>query len=178
LSEFFDVVFAILLCVTALISAAVTDWFAAFCEGPKHLRRFTFYLLGGVSFALAGVFLVTYPNVSLGWLVLIAAAHALAFGVFGIAFVWKAAGEHRVVYTLSGLSILFSVAMTVLTAFHYDRFATLALGAYACFVGVKMLFLAWHSHRADRAADEPWAADHQSASALPGVASPITATKH
>jgi len=38
--------------------------------------------------------------------------------------------------------------MTAWIKYLDDRSATAVLGAYLCFVGIKMLFLAWNGHRA------------------------------
>ena len=145
-----DVALAIGLSAGALILAALSDWFAAFRAGLKHFHQLKFYLLGGAAFALAGVTLILYTKVTLEWLVLLASFHALASGVFGIVFAWKAKHhkqERLILYLFSGLSVLFAVAMAALIEYQHDRSATLTLGAYMCFVGVKMFFFSRHFHR-------------------------------
>jgi len=152
-----DVALAIGLSSAALILAALSDWFAAFRAGLKHFHQLKFYLLGGAASALAGVTLILYTKVTLEWLVLLASLHALAAGVFGFVFAWKAKHhkqERPALYLFSGLSLVFAVAMAALIEYQRDRSATLTLGAYMCFVGVKMFFFSWHFHRLRRTADK------------------------
>ena len=158
LSEIADVAVAIVLSAAALILAALCDWFAAFRAGLKHLHQLKFYLLGGSLFALAGAMLVMYTRVvTLEWLVLLAAVHASASGVFGIVLAGKAKHhrkERLALYLFGGLSILFAAAMASLIGYQRDRSATLTLGAYMCFVGGKVFFYSWHFHRLRRIADK------------------------
>lgn len=152
-----DVAVAIVLSAAALILAALSDWSAAFRAGLKHFHQLKFYLLGGTACALAGVILAMYMKVTLEWLVVMASLHALAFGVTGIVCAWKAKHhklERLVLYLFSGLSIFFAVAMVALIGYQRDRSATLTLGAYMCFVGVKMCVYSRHFHRLRRTADK------------------------
>lgn len=149
LFEAFAVLIAVLLSAAALILAAITDWFAALTAGMKKLHRVTFYLLSGIAFALAGVFLGSYPLVTMQWLVIFAVVHALAFGIF--AFLYAARAHHhvrkrRAMYLFGTISILFSGTMAGMVRNLDDPSATGVLGWYLCFVGMKMLFVAW----------EPW----------------------
>ena len=147
------IVIAVTLAAAALVLAGIADWFAAFNEGAKHLHRLTFYLLSGLALALAGVFLGIYSQVSMRRLVIFAAIHAIAFGVLALALTGRAsrhALERRGIYLFGTLSIVFSGAMTGLAGQMDERAATTTLGVYFCFVGTKLLFLAWISHRAAR----------------------------
>ena len=79
--EVFAVVVAIVLAAAALILDAITDWFAALGTDMKNVHRIMFYLLAGVAFTLAGVFLGYYPAVYMQWLLAFTAVHALVFGI-------------------------------------------------------------------------------------------------
>ena len=150
LAEVVDIAVAIVLFAAALIFAGISDWFAAFGGGLKHLHRFVFYALAGTALALAGAFLVVYPRTTLKWLVLLASAHALSFGVFALLSARKAS-HHRLhsrsLYILGAVSLLFSALMATLIVSGQNRSTTLVLSAYVCFVGMKMLVLAWRVHR-------------------------------
>lgn len=150
LFEALAVIGAIMLATVALVLAAITDWFAAFSAGMKSAHRLTFYLLAGIAFALAGLFIGYYPDVYLRWLVAFAALHALIFGISAFAFALSAHHhklERRAMYVFGTGSVLFSGAMAGWIAFLDDRSAIALLGAYLFFVGTKLLFFAWSSHR-------------------------------
>jgi hypothetical protein len=158
LVELIDVVVAIMLSAAALILAGVTDWYAAFGEGTKHIRRLTFYFLAGTGLVLVGIFLVANPRTNLEWLVLLASAHAFAFGAFALFSVWKV--RHRKLdpgslFTLGVISIICSACLTFFTESGCDRSATLALGAYLCFVGAKMLYFARRTYSFEGSSDDP-----------------------
>lgn len=155
--EALAVVIAILLAAMALILAAVADWFAAWSEGTKHLHRLTFYLCAGLALALAGVFLGTYSQVTVQWLVLLAAIHALVFGFLGFTLAWKEnhhALERRSMYIFATISVLFSALMAALFEQLDDPSATTMLGIYLCFVAAKQFFLAWDFHRIARVTEK------------------------
>lgn len=155
--EVLAVVIAVMLAAMALIVAAVADWFAAWSEGTKHLHRLTFYLFAGFALALAGVFLGTYSQVTMQWLVLLAAIHAFVFGSLGFTLAWKAnhhALERRSMYAFSTISVLFSALMAALFKQLDDPSATTMLGIYLCFVAAKQLFLAWDFHRIARVTEK------------------------
>jgi hypothetical protein len=158
LVEVIDVVVAIMLSAAALILAGVTDWFAAFGEGTKHLRRLTFYLLAGTGLALVGIFLVAYPRTNLEWLVLLASAHAFAFGAFALFSVWKI--RHRKLDPSSllifgAISMIFSAYLIFFIESSRDRSATLALGGYLCFVGAKTLYFARRAYGFEENSEDP-----------------------
>ncbi|HTY83998.1 MAG TPA: hypothetical protein VMB19_07255 [Silvibacterium sp.] len=145
--EAIAVVIAVLVASTALMLGALADWVAAWGEGTKHLQRSVFYLLSGVAFATAGAFLGIYAPISLQWLILLAAIHAFAFGMLGIVIGLRAkrhGWEQRAVFLFGAVSIAFSGAMTALARQLDNRSVTCLLGIYFCFVGVKLLFLAWN----------------------------------
>ena len=150
LFEALAVVAAILLAAAALVLAAITDWFAAFSAGVKSAHRLTFYLLAGIAFALAGIFIGYYPKIYLQWLVAFAALHALIFGVSAFMFVFTT-GHHKLerslMLVLGVFSVLFSGIMAAWIVYLNDRKAVALLGAYLLFVGVKLLIFAWNSHR-------------------------------
>ncbi|MBT9333381.1 hypothetical protein [Paracidobacterium acidisoli] len=167
---------AILLSAAALILAAITDWFAALTAGMKKLHRVTFYLLAGIAFALAGIFLGAYPLVPLQWLVIFAIIHALAFGISALAYAARA-GHHsqkrRAMYFFGAVSILFSGAMAGLIRNPTDSSATAILGWYLCFVGAKMLFFAWEARPVRFMPDsprQPEEKDRQTRSAIQSAA--------
>ncbi len=152
-SQFFEaaaIVIAILLSAGALLLAAIVEWFAAFSEWMKHVHRLTFQLLAGVAFALAGVFLGYYPQITLQWLVGFAAIYALASGISAFSFAFKAKHHPRergLMYIFGTASVLFSGIMAGLSRNMDNPLAIASLGAYLCLVGTKMLFFAWDFHR-------------------------------
>jgi uncharacterized membrane protein HdeD (DUF308 family) len=146
--EAFAVIGALMLSAAALILAAITDWFAAFTSGMKSIHRITFYLLAGIAFALAGIFVGSYPTVYLQWLVVFAALHALAFGISALVFALNARHDRfarRSMWLFGTISVLFSGTMAGWIKYLDDRTAITLLGLYLCFVGLKMLYLAWNS---------------------------------
>jgi hypothetical protein len=150
LFEALAVVAAIMLATAALVLAAIIDWFAAFSAGTKSAHRITFYLLAGMAFALAGVFIGYYPAIYMQWLVGFAALHALVCGTSAFAFVLTA--EHhqlgrRTMALFGTCSTLFSGALAAWIPYLNDQSAIALLGGYLSFVGVKLLFFAWNSHR-------------------------------
>jgi MFS family permease len=148
--EAIAVVLAILMASAALILGALADWVAAWGEGTKHLQRSAFYLLSGLVFATAGVFLGMYAPISLAWLLLLAAIHALAFGLLGIVIALRAkrhGWEQRAVLLFGAVSVTFSGAMAGLARQLENRDAAGLLGVYFCFVAAKLFFLAWNLHR-------------------------------
>jgi len=148
--EAIAVVVAILMASTALILGALADWVAAWGEGTAHLQRAAFYLLSGLAFATAGAFLSVYAPISLEWLVLLAALHALVFGLLGVAIALRAkrhGWERRLVFLFGAASVAFSGVMAGLARHLENREASGLLGAYFCFVGVKLFFLTWNLHR-------------------------------
>jgi MFS family permease len=150
LFEAVAVIIALLMASKALILGALADWVAAWGEGTKHLQRSTFYLLSGLAFATVGVFLGVYAPLSLQWLILLAAIHALAFGLLGIVIALRAKGhgwERRAVFLFGAVSIVFSGTMAGLARQLENRSATALLGVYFCFVGVKLFFLAWNLYQ-------------------------------
>lgn len=150
LFEALAVVAAILLATAALVVAAVTDWFAAFSTGARGAHRLTYYLLAGMAFALAGLFIGYYPAVYMQWLVGFAALHALVFGVSAFTYVFTAQ-QHRLervaMAVLGTCSIIFSGTLTAWIPYLDDRSAIAILGAYLFFIGIKLSFFAWNSHR-------------------------------
>jgi uncharacterized membrane protein HdeD (DUF308 family) len=123
----------------------------------KHLHRLTFYLLAGLAFALTGVFLGIYSEVSMRRLVVLAAIHALAFGVVALAFTSRASRhvlERTTIYLFGAVSIVLSGAMTGLARQLDEPAATTVLGTYFCFVGIKLLFLSWISYRLLRSTEK------------------------
>lgn len=150
LFEALAVVTAVMLATAALVLAAITDWFAAFSAGMRSAHRIVFYLLAGMAFALAGLFIGYYPAVYLQWLVGLAALHALIFGTSAFVFVFTAEHhrlERRVMAAFGTCSVVFSGALAAWIPYLTDRLAVALLGAYLCFIGTKLLFFAWNSHR-------------------------------
>lgn len=181
LFEAIAITIAILLSAAALILAAITDWFAAFSEGITHLHRFTFYALGGLAFVLTGFFLGYYPQVSMQVLVWFAVIHALAFGVSALAFAFKAHHhplERRAMYLFGTASVVFSGVMAGWVRDLDNLSATAVLGWYLCFVGVKMLFFAWDSHRTAAITDRLWLPGGKRTCVLHTTPLPTNATKH
>jgi hypothetical protein len=147
LYEAIAVVIAILMASAALLLAALADWVAAWGEGTRNLQRAAFYLLSGLAFATAGAFLGIYAPISLEWLVLLAALHALVFGLLGVAIAVRAkrdGWEKHTIFVFGATSIVFSGLMTALARHLQNRSATEVVGIYFCFVGVKLFFLAWN----------------------------------
>jgi MFS family permease len=151
---FFDAVaaaIAILLSMAALILAAITDWFAAFSEGMKNVHRLAFYLIAGVALAITGLVLGFAPQVTMQWLLILAAIHALAFGIS--AFVSAArekilSTRRSSMYLFGTISVLFSGVITAIAGSELDNpSAAAVLGTYLGFVGLKMLYVAWNLDR-------------------------------
>jgi len=148
--EAIAVVVAILMASTALILGALADWVAAWGEGTKHLQTSAFYLLSGLTFATAGAYLGMYAPISLEWLILLAAIHALAFGLLGLTIAVRAqrnGWERVLVFLFGAMSVAFSGALAGLARQIDNRQATGLLGVYFLFVGVKLFFLSWNLHR-------------------------------
>ena len=145
--ETIAVAIAIVLSTGALILAAIADWFAAFGEGRKQLHRVVFYGLAGLILAATGVVLGYYPEVTMQWLLVLAAFHAFVFGALALMSAPRAAQQplrRRYMYIFGSISILFS---GMITGFGITDFgnpsATALLGTYLCFMGVKMFLFAW-----------------------------------
>ncbi|HUY82507.1 MAG TPA: hypothetical protein VMU92_12355 [Acidobacteriaceae bacterium] len=150
LFEALAVVAVIMLAAVALVLAAITDWFAAFSTGMRSAHRLTFYLLAGMAFALAGLFIGYYPAVYMQWLVGFAALHALVFGAWSFTFAFTGQDhrmERRAMAAFGTVSVLFSGALAAWVPYLNDQTAVALLGAYLFFVGIKLLFFAWNSHR-------------------------------
>jgi MFS family permease len=150
LFEAIAVVIAVLMASTALILGALADWVAAWGEGTKTLQRSTFYLLSGLAFATAGAFLGVYAPFSLQWLILLAAIHALAFGLLGLVIALRSkrpGWNRRAVFLFGATSVVFSGTLAGLARQLDNRNATGVLGVYFCFVGLKLFFLAWNLRR-------------------------------
>jgi uncharacterized membrane protein HdeD (DUF308 family) len=159
LAEAIAVTIAILISAASLILAAITDWFAALSEGMKHVQRLIFYLLAGLALALAGFTIAYYPEVTMQWLVALAAVHALMFGISGFAFAFRARHhplERRAMYIFGSLSVAISGLMGALARDIGDRSATDLLGTYLCFLAVKQLFLAWDLQRKVSISKQSW----------------------
>lgn len=154
LFDIFSIVIAILLTAAALILAAVADWSAAWGEGTKHLRRLVFYLFAGLAFALTGIFLGFYSRSTLQLICVLAAIHALVFGLLGIVLARRTRPHQaeRFVLSLLGIvSILFSGTVAGLVPTLDDRSATTILGAYMCFVALKLFYMAWTTRKMAKA---------------------------
>ncbi len=155
-----DVVVAILLTVAALVVSALADWIAALGEGVEHFRRFTFYLLVGLGLLMAGGFLVYSHYRTLALMLMFAAAHALIYSmsVFSFQLSHLHRAHHRgLLYLSAGISLAFAVAMAAFATADSNKLATALIGAYLCFVAVRMLHQSWrlfgvlrhHSHLAE-----------------------------
>jgi MFS family permease len=150
LFEALAVVGAVMLATAALALAAITDWFAAFSAGVKSAHRLIFYLLAGMAFALAGLFIGYTPHVYMEWLVGFVALHALVFGTSAFTFVFTTEHhklERRAMAAFGTVSILLSGGFTAWLPHLTDQTAIALLGVYLFFVGIKLLFFAWNSHR-------------------------------
>jgi MFS family permease len=144
------VVMAVLMASAALILGALADCAAAWGEGTRYLQRAAFYLLSALAFAIAGAFLGVYAPLSLQWLILLAAIHALVFGLLGLAIALRAkrdGWERRLVFLFGMISVAFSAVLAALARHLNNRESTGLLGIYFCFVGAKLFFLAWNLHR-------------------------------
>jgi hypothetical protein len=154
--EVFDVVdvgVAILLTVAALIVAALADWIAALGEGVEHFRRFTFYLLMGLGLLMVGSFLAYSHYRTLALMLSFAGVHALvyAMSVFSFQLSHLHRAHHRgLLFVSGGVSLLFAIAMITFATSDNDKLATLLIGAYLCFVGVRMLHQSWRLHEVFR----------------------------
>ena len=136
-----DVVVAVMLTV-----AALADWIAALGEGAEHFRRFTFYLLMGLGLLMAVGFLVYSHYRTLALMLTFAAAHALIYSmsVFSFQLSHLHRAHHRgLLYLSAGISLAFAVAMAAFATADSNKLATALIGAYLCFVGVRMLHQSW-----------------------------------
>jgi len=147
--EVFDVVdvgIAIVLTVAALIVAALADWIAALGEGVEHFRRFAFYLLCGFGLLMSCAFLAYSHYRTLALMLSFAGVHALvyAMSVFSFQLSHLHRAHHRgLLFVSGGVSLLFAIAMITFATSDNDKLATLLIGAYLCFVGVRMLHQSW-----------------------------------
>ena len=147
--EAFDIVdvgVAILLTLAALVVSALADWIAALGEGVEHFRRFTFYLLLGLGVLMAGGFLVYSHYRTLALMLMFAAVHALVYSmsVFSFQLSHLHRAHHRgLLYLSAGISLVFAVAMAAFATSDNDKVATALVGAYLCFVAVRMLHQSW-----------------------------------
>jgi hypothetical protein len=147
--EVFDVVdvgVAVGLTLVALVLAALADWLAALGEGVEHFRRFTFYLLCGLGLLIACGFLVYAHYRTLALMLMFAAAHALVHGMSVFSF--RLGDLHRphhrrMAYVAGGISLIFAVAMAAFATSDNDKLAAGLIGAYLCFVSLRMLQQAW-----------------------------------
>jgi hypothetical protein len=146
LYEVFAVGIAIVISAVSLILAGITDWVAAFSEGMKHAHRLVFYLLAGLFLVLAGITIGYYSQITMKWLVIFAAVHALAFGMSALAFAFKARLHHlerRVAYIVATISVAFSAVMAESADRSGQRSAISMLATYLCFLGARLLLLVW-----------------------------------
>lgn len=154
--EVFDIVdvgIAILLSVAALIVAALADWIAALGEGVEHFRRFTFYLLGGLGLLMGGAFLTYSHYRTLALMLSFAGVHALVYSmsVFSFQLSHLHRAHHRgLLYVSGGVSLLFAITMIAFATSDDDKLATALIGAYLCFVALRMLHQAWRLHEVFR----------------------------
>jgi uncharacterized membrane protein YfcA len=148
-----DVGIAIMLTVAALIITALADWIAALGEGVEHFRRFAFYLLCGLGLLMACAFLVYSHYRTLALMLSFAGVHALvyAMSVFSFQLSHLHRAHHRgLLFVSGGVSLLFAIAMIFFATSNDDELATLLIGAYLCFVGVRMLHQSWRLHEVFR----------------------------
>ena len=141
-----NVVVAVMLTVAALVVAALADWIAALGEGAEHFRRFTFYLLIGLGLLMAVGFLDHSHYRTLALMLTFAAAHALIYSmsVFSFQLSHLHRAHHRgLLYLSAGISLAFAVAMAAFATADSNKLATALIGAYLCFVGVRMLHQSW-----------------------------------
>ncbi len=148
-----DVGIAIMLTVAALIITALADWIAALGEGVEHFRRFAFYLLCGFGLLMACAFLAYSHYRTLALMLSFAGVHALvyAMSVFSFQLSHLHRAHHRgLLFLAGGVSLLFAIAMIFFATSNNDELATLLIGAYLCFVGVRMLHQSWRLHEVFR----------------------------
>ena len=140
-----DVGVATLLAVVALVVSALADWIAALGEGVEHFRRFGFYLLCGLGLLLGGGFLVYSHYRTLALMLTFTAVHALvhSMSIFAFQLSHHRAHHRGLAYAAATVSLLFAVAMAAFATADNDKLATALVGAYLCFVGLRMLHQAW-----------------------------------
>ena len=108
------------------------------CMGgrSKHLNRLTLPVCWACFPALAGAFLGIYLPFSMQWLLLLAALHALFFGLLSFSLAWKAKHtggfERRAMYLFGAASVIFPAAMVVSATRLDNRGAAAILGVYFC----------------------------------------------
>jgi hypothetical protein len=144
-----DVGIAIMLTVAALIVGALADWIAALGEGVENFRRFAFYLLSGFGLLMACAFLAYSHYRTLALMLSFAGVHALvyAMSVFSFQLSHLHRAHHRgLLFVSGGVSLVFAIAMIFFATSDNDELATLLIGAYLCFVGVRMLHQSWRLH--------------------------------
>jgi Short repeat of unknown function (DUF308) len=145
--EALSVAITVVLAAAALILAGLTDWAAAFSEGIKHMHRLAFYLLSGLALAIAGFLTGTFTVITLRWLTGLAALHALVFGIYAVALAARAchpARDRGQMAVVGALSVMFSALLAAQSIGFEDTSATVLMGSYLCFLGAKMLLLAWN----------------------------------
>ncbi|MBT9330793.1 hypothetical protein [Paracidobacterium acidisoli] len=139
------ILIAVILSAASLLIAAVTDWAAAFATEVARLHKIIYYMLTGALLAVMGFYIATFPDRTMRIMLLMAAAHAAAMVLWSAFYLFHrghTAGA-RASILIPGLGSLAFVVVFIRLQQTGDREATGLLGAYAAFIGAKMLFLAW-----------------------------------
>ena len=155
--EVMAVVVAVLVCATGLVLGALSDLLAAYYENRQHGRWLIIYLSAGLLLVAVGAIIGVTPEVSMRWLLVLGAAHAVVFGAFGLVLSWKARHHpmDRTLLLITGsMSLAFGAWMGSQVRGADNRSATLLLGLYLSFLGGKMFVFAWNAYRLQRLAEE------------------------
>jgi hypothetical protein len=145
LFDIIAVVSAVVLSAAAFIMIAIVDFCAAASLGIKRLRDVVFYSIIGMAFAISGALVAVGSPGVLQILLVLAIVHSLAFGVLGFAASQNSffsRFERIAFYSFATVSIAFSGTIAGLATNLDDRSSVGWIGAYLCFVGVKLFFLA------------------------------------
>jgi uncharacterized membrane protein HdeD (DUF308 family) len=132
---------ALLLVAAALVFLNSLDWICAIGSSYRQINPLRWLLLVGTVAAICAVFLVFYSETTTAHFCKLLGFYAgcLALGKFQLARSWKGGhGEQKTIYLLSTLSVIFSVALVLLSP-REERFATALVGAYCIFVGAQLL---------------------------------------
>ena len=160
--EAFAIVLALLLGASALLLAALADFFAACSEGMKHFHRFVLYLVAGIATAAVGAALGYSLQTTLLWLLAAAALHAFVAGLAEIVSAARAkarTSDTRTTGLFGLISVALSGAMAGMASVSLSNIAAIVmLAAYMGFLAAKLFTFAWNLETAVLAEEKPAAA--------------------
>lgn len=150
---------AVVLAGAAFFMIALVDFGAALGFGiSRRPRALILYSLLGIAFASGGAYLVYGPPDAIQVLLLFTITHGLVSGFLGFAAARRPtfSGIERILLNcFAATSVCLSGAIAGLADTMDDRSAMGWIGAYLCFVAVKLFLLAGASRRPSRLVADP-----------------------